>query len=431
MPSSRIRYFLLPDSDLCTILKIIQSGLDDMAIIALINGSYCHGKDLAGRITHNLGYRNISDELFQTASDRFNVSRERLIRSLTGPQTLIGKLTKESDLNPIYLETVLAELMLSDNIVITNHPAYLVPGYIANILKICIIANQNYRIEQAVLKESVSEESASELIQEYDTAMSYAANMLQDTTAYDKDLFDIVIPMHATSLDEALEQICTQAQSDQLKTSDEVKIVAMDFLLSSKIKLAIAQAGHVTNVFSENGRVVIHINEQSLFMGKLESKLKNIAKTIPGVTDVITRLGSKFEPPSLNPWQNVNISPKIMLVDDEKEFVHTLSERLKTRNFESSIAYDGEQAIEMLNHDVPDVMVLDLMMPGIDGIETLRRVKNTHPKIEIIILTGHGSDAEQEAAEELGAYAYLRKPVAINELAKKMKEAYAHQRRGK
>lgn len=104
--------------------------------------------------------------------------------------------------------------------------------------------------------------------------------------------------------------------------------------------------------------------------------------------------------------------------------MQTLSERLQARDLKSSIAYDGEQALELLQDEAPDVMVLDLMMPGIDGIEVLRRVKAEHPEVEVIILTGHGSDQEREQAEALGAFAYLQKPANIDELAKVMKEAY-------
>jgi DNA-binding NtrC family response regulator len=69
-------------------------------------------------------------------------------------------------------------------------------------------------------------------------------------------------------------------------------------------------------------------------------------------------------------------------------------------------------------------MVLDLKMPGIDGIEVLRRVKQEHPNVEVIILAGHGSEKEEKLAEELGAFAYLHKPVNVDLLAQVMKEAY-------
>ena len=115
---------------------------------------------------------------------------------------------------------------------------------------------------------------------------------------------------------------------------------------------------------------------------------------------------------------------KVLLVDDEKEFVHTLSERLEARNFDSSIAYNGEQALDFVEREETEVMVLDLKMPGIDGIEVLRRVKRQHPHVEVIILTGHGSEREETLAAELGAFAYLHKPVDIDILGQAMKDAY-------
>ncbi len=117
--------------------------------------------------------------------------------------------------------------------------------------------------------------------------------------------------------------------------------------------------------------------------------------------------------------------PKFLLVDDEKEFVLTLSERLESRNLGSAIAYDGEEAMAIMEVDAPDVMVLDLKMPGIDGLEVLRRVKRERPATEVIILTGHGSEQERRRAMELGAFAYLEKPANIDVLAEAMKQAYS------
>jgi len=113
----------------------------------------------------------------------------------------------------------------------------------------------------------------------------------------------------------------------------------------------------------------------------------------------------------------------VLLVDDEREFVQTLSERLMMRDMGSAVAYDGESALNMVRDEDPEVMILDLRMPGIDGIEVLRRVKETHPNIEVIILTGHGSEEDREVCMKLGAFAYLQKPVDIEILSKTLKEA--------
>jgi DNA-binding response OmpR family regulator len=80
----------------------------------------------------------------------------------------------------------------------------------------------------------------------------------------------------------------------------------------------------------------------------------------------------------------------------------------------------------MLVDDEPDILVLDLKMPDIHGIEVLRRVKKIRPSVEVIILTGHGSEADHATCLELGALAFLQKPVDIERLSSKLKEAYDH-----
>jgi len=122
-------------------------------------------------------------------------------------------------------------------------------------------------------------------------------------------------------------------------------------------------------------------------------------------------------------------SLKVLLVDDEEDFVRAIAERMEMRDLGSDVALGGEQALEMLAGDIPDVMVLDLKMPGMGGMEVLRRVKNTYPKVEVIIMTGHGSDDDEEEARRLGAFDYLRKPVDINRLMETVRHAGRASRR--
>jgi DNA-binding NtrC family response regulator len=115
---------------------------------------------------------------------------------------------------------------------------------------------------------------------------------------------------------------------------------------------------------------------------------------------------------------------KVLLVDDEKDFVNSLSERIQMRELDSKIAYDGEQALELVTDEIPDVVVLDLRMPGIDGLEVLERLKKNYPNVQVIILTGHGSDEDEKVSKRLGAYDYLQKPVSIDKLIRSIKGAY-------
>ena len=107
---------------------------------------------------------------------------------------------------------------------------------------------------------------------------------------------------------------------------------------------------------------------------------------------------------------------KVLLVDDEEEFVKALAERLKMRDLRSDTVLDGEEALSFVEDQEPDVMVLDLKMPGIDGMEVLRQVRKAYPNIQVIILTGHGTEKHEEEAKRLGAFDYLEKPVNLDVL---------------
>ena len=120
---------------------------------------------------------------------------------------------------------------------------------------------------------------------------------------------------------------------------------------------------------------------------------------------------------------------KILLVDDEEEFVKTLSERIQMRDLGSDIALNGEEALKLVDDQVPDVMVLDLKMPGIDGMEVLRRVKKAYPQVQVIMLTGHGSEKDEKDARRLGAFEYLQKPVEIETLVKYIKRAFDYKKK--
>jgi DNA-binding NtrC family response regulator len=115
---------------------------------------------------------------------------------------------------------------------------------------------------------------------------------------------------------------------------------------------------------------------------------------------------------------------KVLLVDDEKAFVDTLAQRLRMRELIVDVVYDGEQALSHIKKVEPDVIVLDLKMPGLYGIEVLREIKKINREIQVIILTGHGTEKDDEEAKKLGGFEFLRKPADIDLLVAKIKEAF-------
>ncbi|MCU0586846.1 MAG: response regulator [Syntrophobacteraceae bacterium] len=114
---------------------------------------------------------------------------------------------------------------------------------------------------------------------------------------------------------------------------------------------------------------------------------------------------------------------KVLLVDDEMALLQALSQRLEARGFQVAVAHSGEKALAILEGAEPDVVVLDLKMPGIDGLGVLRSTRQICPGIQVIILTGQGSPRDRDTAMRLGAFDYLQKPVDIGVLVSVLRRA--------
>ena len=115
---------------------------------------------------------------------------------------------------------------------------------------------------------------------------------------------------------------------------------------------------------------------------------------------------------------------KVLIVDDELDFLETIVKRLRARNIEVSGVESGYLALEALDSRNPDVIILDVKMPGMDGIETLKEIKKKKPLTEVIMLTGHASVESGIQGMQLGAFDYLMKPIALDELLEKVRQAY-------
>ena len=114
---------------------------------------------------------------------------------------------------------------------------------------------------------------------------------------------------------------------------------------------------------------------------------------------------------------------RILIVDDEEELVSALVERLKLRGFRATGVTRGEEALGFLREEECDVVLLDVKMPGLGGLEVIRRIKADHPGLEVVLLTGHGSVKSVEEGMALGAFDYLMKPVKIDNLVRVLSAA--------
>jgi len=115
---------------------------------------------------------------------------------------------------------------------------------------------------------------------------------------------------------------------------------------------------------------------------------------------------------------------KVLVVDDEEDFLETIVKRLQDRDLEVAGVESGEAALKLADSQDFDVVVLDVRMPGLDGIETLKELKKKKPLTEVIMLTGHASVESGIQGMQLGAFDYVMKPVPLDELLDKMRQAY-------
>ncbi len=118
----------------------------------------------------------------------------------------------------------------------------------------------------------------------------------------------------------------------------------------------------------------------------------------------------------------------ILIVDDEEDFREITCKRLEKRGFRVKVAEGGEKALEILEHSSTDVVLLDVKMPGMGGIETLRRIRTMKPLVEVVLLTSHASVDSGIEGMKLGAFDYLIKPIGIEPLMEKLADAYKKKR---
>jgi DNA-binding NtrC family response regulator len=117
---------------------------------------------------------------------------------------------------------------------------------------------------------------------------------------------------------------------------------------------------------------------------------------------------------------------RILIVDDEEELVSTLAERLALRGFQIESATSGEEALRLVREHDFSVLIVDVKMPGIDGLELTSAIKRDAPELPVILFTGHSSVADAQHGIECGASEYVMKPVDIDVLIEKIKKAAVH-----
>ncbi|MDY0361453.1 MAG: response regulator [Desulforegulaceae bacterium] len=394
-----------------------------MAIISIFSGKYSGAAQIVKKLEENHGYKVIRDyDVIEACVKKFNENKEIYEKAFFNPPSVFNSFTREKEKSLSEIKAAISEL-LNDNQIFYGFSSLLIPRKINHVVKILTIADLQYRIQNAS-NLGVSEKNAKKEILQADEKAAEFSHHIKNSGPWNPSLYDMVIPMDKTTTEKAYELILSQLGNPVLQYSKESKKHIEDFRLETKVGLELCRQGFDVDVDANGNDVSLTINKKVLFLSKLKNELTNAAKIIEGVSNVETKIGQNFYKADILTDQNFSRPHKVLLVDDEVDFIQTLSERLAIRDMPSFPVSSGREALEIMDRDHPEVMVLDLKMPGVDGYEVLRKTKEISPETEIIILTGHGNENDRTRCMELGAFAYLEKPADIDILTKTMKEAY-------
>ena len=394
-----------------------------MAIVSIFSGGHCHADEVARAVARELDCGLLGEDLLEGAARGANVAAADLGRAMTGPPFAFNRFTRKRERHLAILRDALAAA-LRDDIVCVGPVVHMIPRGISHVLRVCLSADPVERADALAKAAGVPVDEARQTIKQADLALAEWTQYLLNASPWEKSLYDIKIPVNAKPVQTAVKLICENARKAVLRVTEESRRAVDDFRIAARAGVALAQAGHFNKVECVSGNVTVIIDDYVLSFDRLEREFQEILSLVEGVRSVSVKAGAHYRPPAVFAPVEFELPAKILLVDDEKDFVLTLSERLEMRDMAPVVAYDGEQALNILREEEPEVIVLDLKMPGIDGIEVLRRVKQEHPEVEVIILTGHGSEKDRDLCMQLGAFAYLEKPVDIDTLSLNMKQAY-------
>jgi two-component system, OmpR family, response regulator CpxR len=396
-----------------------------MSAMTIFSGTFCDKESVVKELTEATGYKLVTDmEIAESASEMSGISTKKILRIMADKTSVFNQFTHEKERSLAYLRLAIAEKLQDKDFIIDGFTGMLIPNSIHHVLRICLIADMTFREDKVCREKGIEKKEALSILHHDDEIRgSWVNGLFKIKDPWDPSLYDIVIPTDKSTAPEIASLINDNLKSEVIQPTKASRKAVEDILLSAQVEVKLAQEGHIVGVSVRDGLVSLTIKKNVLMLKRLEEELKSIVKEVPGVKFVETRIGKGFYQADIYRKYDFEIPSKVLLVDDEREFVQTLSERLLLRDVGSAVAYDGESALNLVAEDEPEVMILDLKMPGIDGIEVLKKVKATQPDIEVIILTGHGSEADKEICMQLGAFAYLRKPVDIEILSETLKKA--------
>jgi two-component system, OmpR family, response regulator CpxR len=394
-----------------------------MSSIAIFPCTFTPGEEIVGELAKNLEleiYRDL--DLIEEVTGQCDINRERLKNYMYGKTSVFNQFTLEREKIVNLFKASLAErLDDSRQYLFYGFLTSLIPARVTHVLKVLVVDTKQNRIDFAV-NQGLDKRDAKKAVKTHDVSAYSWTDFLFQKEAYDSSLYDMVIPVESKGRAALIETITKGFHTTSVLQDTASRQAIADLRLETIAQGRLLDAGHKMTVRADDGNLTLIVDHNVLNYGKLVQELTELVSPIPGIKNVSVERSAKYRE-SIYRRQRFELPSKVLFVDDEKDFVETVSQRLISRDVGTYGVYNGEDALELITEDKPDVMVLDLKMPGLHGVEVLRRTKELAPDVEVIILTGHGTNEDMKQCMELGAFAYMNKPVDIEELSATIKAA--------
>lgn len=396
-----------------------------MPVVSIFSGTFCRAEEVIEALQQTTGYRILTDaDIINRASEVSSISCDRLNRCFSAKASIFNPFTRELERSLSWIKLVLAEYLQATEFILHGYTGHLIPSSISHAIHTCLIAPMPYRIRDCVQACNIDREEAAKRISESDAHKTGWIKLVKGkANPWDPTLYDMVLPTDTHQTEFIVNTIQRGLKAPAVAPTASTRDACSVFLQEARIEAALAKNGHVAHVKNMEDHIILTIDRQVMMIDRLKAELESIVKSVSNVSHIELKVTPAPGNSEAYRKYSQERPSKVLLVDDEREFVQTLSERLEMRDIGSVIAFDGERALDILADDKPEVMLLDLQMPGINGIDVLKKTRETHPEIEVIILTGHGTHKDRALCMALGAFAYLEKPVDIDILSKTLKQA--------
>jgi CheY-like chemotaxis protein len=394
-----------------------------MSSIALFPCTFTGGAGIIGELSINLDLRVYTDaNLFSDTVAVFGGSVEKLKKLMYSKTSVFNQFTLEKEAAVSMFRKILSErLQEHGHYLFYGLHTSLIPPNVTEVLRVLVVDKKKPRAARGE-KDGLTPREIKKRIKSHDVSAFAWTDFLFGKEAYDPSLYDLVLPVEGRDHRAITEEILKFFHKTSVLRTKESQVAVKNLKTRAEVELALLKKGHNLPVTADGGKITITVENSVFNFGGLQKELTELAGEVAGVEEVELKK-SKTYAENVYRQQKFDLPSKVLFVDDEREFVQTVSQRLISRDVGTYGVYNGEEALEIINEDRPEVMVLDLKMPGLHGLEVLRRTKEIAPEVEVIILTGHGTVKDEHECMELGAFAYLNKPVDIEQLSATIKEA--------